>query len=434
MRILLLVLICFLFNQKGFCYNLEFFKRFNDNFLDCYIEKALNNNHELKQANYKLEQFQGNVRTQLAHELPQASVSANYLGAHFPNNDADFFLLKQNSFVLPLRASYEPDFLLKNRDKTKSAQKLYRAQIANCDGVYISLLSNVASTYINILLADYLIEKQLEIISSKALNLGFNNRKFAAGIIDAIELSDYIRDLDSEKMIYENLVKNQKTNLYNFSLLLGESAENIDEIKRAKLEDFEYCENIPEIINSDLIYSRPDVIEIENKLKSAKIDLRVAKKDFFPSFNITGFLIFDTAGKGNFFSWESSFALLLAGLTQDIFKGGEKIANLKIKKARYNELFEEYKQIDLNAIKEINNALNLIKQDTKTQAISNNQVNVEKSNVVVQNKKLNRGIIAKTDYLDSKVRLNQKQQIQALVKTMRLNDYLTLYKALGGQL
>ena len=153
-----------------------------------------------------------------------------------------------------------------------------------------------------------------------------------------------------------------------------------------------------------------------------------------PSFNITGFLAFDTAGSGNFFSWNSSFAYLIAGLTQDIFKGGEKIANLKIKKAKFLELMEEYKQKDLNAIKEINNSLNLIKQDKKSEKIYKSQVKKEKENFLASTKKLNNGVISKPDYLEDKTTLEQTQQLLANAKAMRLRDYITLYKALGGQL
>ena len=163
------------------------------------------------------------------------------------------------------------------------------------------------------------------------------------------------------KSVYFSIIPEKNYYLDDDHLLIDYG--KLEEIMKENLDEFEYIGSIPEIINSDLIYERPDIKEIEEKLKSAKIDIRVAKKEFLPSFNITGFLAFDTAGGGNFFSWDSSFAYLVAGLTQDILKGGEKIANLRIKKARFMELLEEYKQKDLNAIKEINNSLNLIKQD-----------------------------------------------------------------------
>jgi len=318
--------------------------------------------------------------------------------------------------------------------QTKSKKSLYNAQIENQKSVYLSLLGDVASTYINILLFDYLIQKQKEIVADKEQNRDFNKNKYNFGVISFIDLNDIFSELNSQKVLLENLIKQQKTNLYNFALLLGRSAYDSENIERGNLEDFEYQEKIPTCIDFNLISSRPDLIEIENQLKSAKIDITVAKKDFLPSFNVFGFLGFDTAGKGNFFNWDSSFAYLLAGLTQDIFKGGAKIANLKIKKARYFELMEKYLQADLNAIKEVVNALNLIKQDTLAQGYSKNQVDYETKNYLASKRKLKSGTISKIEYLQNKNSLNQKEQLFAYVRANRLNDYFTLYKALGGEL
>lgn len=433
MRILLLILILITKSALAYSVNPEFFTRFNDPCLEKYIYQALEKNHELKQANYKVEQFRQEVRTSLAHELPSLSVSSNYLGAHFPKGD-DNFLIRQNSFILPFSVNYEPDFLLKNRDKTRSKKYLFKSQVANQKGTYISLLTDVASTYVNIILLDYLINRQEEILKNKDSNLSFTFNKFHFGVVDLINLNNSKEELNAQKIIYENLIKQRNTLLYNFAVLIGDSPNNIDEMTRGTLKNFEYVGNIPTEISSDKIYVRPDVIEIENKLKSAKLDVRVAKKEFFPRFNITGFLVFDTAGGGNFFSWNSSFAYLLAGATQDIFKGGEKIANLKIKKARYYELVELYKQTDLIAIKEINNALNIIHHDKKTELEAKNQLEIERKTMNISNKKLKRGVISKTEFLNDKNSFNQQEQLVAGAKASRLVDYFTLYKAVGGDL
>lgn len=436
MRILfLIILINFLYVQiaSANSININFFTRFNDECLQKYIQQALDNNHELKQANFRVEQYRAEVKNAFSKELPELSVSSNYLGAHFPRGDGNF-LLKQNSYILPFRASWEPDLLLKNKDKIRSSKKLLKAQIENQRGVYISLLTDVASAYTNILLYDYLIQKQAQIVADKARYLKYKKAKYDYGTIDITDLNDASIDYELQLILYNNLVKQQKTTLYNFALLIGESAYNAEDFKRGKLEDFEYQQVFPKTIKSDLIYFRPDVIEAEQLLKSAKIDVTIAKKDFFPSFNITGFLIFDTAGKGNFFSWQSSFAYLLAGLTQDIFKGGAKIANLKLKKARYYELVENYKQKDLNAIKEINNTLNLIQQDTISENNTKKQLEFERKNFKSASRKYEQGVISAMDFLDTRNTLHQKEQLLAANKAARIVDYFTMYKVVGGVL
>lgn len=413
--------------------NPDFFTRFNDEHFSCYIYKALTNNHDLRKADYKVEQYRHEIMSAFSKELPSLSVSSNYLGTHFPKNDYNFFL-KSNSYILPFQLNFEPDLLLKNKDKINSTKALYKANVANQKRTYISLLTDVANSYLNILLFDFLIEKQNEILENKKENLKTGNLKFNYGVIDLIDLNNLKEDYNSQKIALENLIKNQKTALFNFCSLIGESAVNYEEIKRGKLRNFEYSETIPTIINSDLIYERPDVIEIENKLKSAKLDVTVAKKDFFPTFNISTGIMFDTAGHGNFFSWNSSFAYLILGLTQDIFTGGRKLANLRIKKARFLELLEEYKQTDLTAIKEVSNALNLIEQDKKAEAETKKQLELQQINFSKSKKKLKFGTISKPDFLDEKTSLNNIEQLYMTSKAMRLSDYFTLYKAVGGAL
>ena len=428
-----LILITLFFNNFAYCYNVDFFSKFNDKCLEDYIIQAIQNNHQLKQANYVLEQYRYNIKEQQSILYPKASVAANYLGSHIPNKDPNF-LIKQNLFILPFFANYELDLLLKNVDKVRAKRKLYEAQKAYTDGVYISLLTDVATCYINLITVDYLIEKQLEIVMAKEKNVDYNQNKFNFGIIGIVENNDYKRDLEEEKIIYNNLVKKQNSLIYNLRLLIGQSADNSDKLYRGKISDFEYIEKIPTSISSDYIYKRPDVIEIENKLKSAKIDVTVAKKEFFPSFNITGLLTFDTSGGGNFFSWGSSFAYLIAGASQDIFMGGKKLANLKIKKNKYYELMENYKQTDLKAIKEISDSLNSIKQDTLAENNSKEKLKIENKNFYSAQRKLKRGTISKIDYVNNKVKLKQSQQILATLKTIRLVDYFNLYKATGGEL
>lgn len=436
-RLILILLILFL-NLKAnatsdIALYLDFFEKFNDCYLENYIKEALNNNHELKKASYIVEQFRQEVKNAFSKELPNLGVSANYLGAHFPKGD-DNFLIKQNSFILPFRVGYEPDLLLKNRDNTRKEKENYKASNFNRKALYISLLTDVATSYVNILLYDYLIEKQQKIIKYKALNKTKNQHKYDFGVINIIDFNDIEKEYESQKTLLNNLIKNKNKILYNFAVLIGKSPNCIGEIKRGKLQNFEFMGKIPNCISSDVIYQRPDIEEIEHKLKASKIDITIAKKDFFPRFNINGFLVFDTAGMGNFFSWESSFAYLLAGLTQDIFTGGKKIANLKIKKAKYCELMEEYKQKDLNAINEVNNALNIIKEDTKSEKNFKEQLRLQKINYVASDKKLKYGTISAIEYINDAIEYYQKEQFLAISKALRLVDYFTLYKAVGGKL
>ncbi len=434
---LLLVFVGFMFAQSCFAVdiqelNIDFFKNFNDENLNCYIQQALDNNHDLKKAGHVVEQYRQQTKYSLGKELPSLSVSANYLGIKVP--ELDNFQLKDNAFILPFMASYEADFLLKNRDKTKAVKKSYEAAQFREKSVYLALLTDVATVYTNILQYDDLIEKQTEVLKNQQEILTRSNKKFERGVINSTELNNAKKMVETSKSNLEKLQKERETAMMQLAVLTGNSSSNIADMKVGDLDNFEYSGNIPEEISSDVIFARPDVKMAEANLEKAKIDVRVAKKEFFPRFNIVGVWAFNTIAPGTFFSWESSLAAILAGATQDIFKGGMKIANLKIQKAKYEELFEDYNQTNLDAVKEVNTALCIIKHDRKIEDNTKSELNYETANFQNAQKKLSRGVISDPEYLMEENKLINSQTNYTQAKTQRIVNYFTLYKAVGGQL
>lgn len=218
------------------------------------------------------------------------------------------------------------------------------------------------------------------------------------------------------------------------AVLSGISAQNAVSLNRGNFTNFEYTGQIPETISSDVIFARPDVQSAEKQLEKAKIDVRVARKEFLPSFNITGLWAFNTIAPGSFFSWNSSLALLLAGATQDLFTGGRKVANLRFQKAKYEELFENYKQTDLEAVKEVNTALCINKYDREVELNTKAKLSLESVNFKNNSKKFARGVISSPEILMEQNKLLASENEYIKTKAQRLVNYFTLYKAVGGKL
>ena len=412
--------------------NVEFFSRFNDKNLEYYINRAIDNNHEAKQASMRVEQYRQQVKSSFGKELPSLSVGANYLGVHVPM--LDNFTLSQNAFVLPFIMNYEADFLLKNRDKTKSAKKSYEISLYDEKTIYISLLSDVATIYTNILEYDELIKISSEIVAIYTDIYNADIRKFDRGIISTEEINISAKNVENAKNELETLKKQQKNLLMQLAVLTGESALNIDCLQRGDMDSFEYSGIIPDEITSDVIFSRPDVMAAEAALEKAKIDTRIARKEFLPRFNITGIWAFNTIAEGSFFSWESSLAAILAGAVQDIFKGGQKIANLRFQKAKYEELFEKYRQTDLNAVKEINTSLFFIEYDTIIENNTLKKLEYEYNNLTAKRRKFERETISTPEYLNNLAGFLEVKKEVYQAKNQRLVNYYTLYKATGGNL
>ncbi len=430
MKHLLRVLLLIFLAAPAFAADGDFFLRFGDDYLSGYVCEGLKNNHDARQAAWKVEEYRQNIKASFARELPRLSVGANYSGVHAPFPGISD--LDKNGFVLPFIASYEPDFLLKNRDRTRGATKDYEAQKFTEESIYISIVSDIATVYINILQYDALIERQEQIVALNNEQVVRACKKFKHGVIDQTSLNAVQKNLETEKNNLDELVKQRQVALTQLALLVGRKPGG--QIERAKLENFEYNGQIPAEISSDVIFARPDVLAAEAQLESANINVRVARKEFLPSFNILGLLTFNTLLPGGFFDWSSTIAFLLAGATQDIFTGGAKVANLKINKARYEQLFEMYRQTDLTAVKEVNDALVIIKTDTRTDNNTIEKLRLQQRDFEDACKKFERGVISVPELLSAQQAFLSMQQSQIRTKSARLVNYLTLYKAVGGKL
>lgn len=412
--------------------NMDFWTKLGDENLCCYIVSAVKNNHDARKASYQVEQFRQKTKVSLGKELPYIAVYPAYLGAQVPK--LDNFELSTNAFILPFILTYEADFLLKNRDKTKSENKNYEIEKYREKAVYIALASDVAALYVNAMKFDKMLDVNEKILVNQKELLRKTKLRYDSGISTKTELNNAEQNiLDLENNITE-IRKNRRDALFELAVMIGENPDCINDLKLADIDDFGKNFEPPECISSDAIFSRPDIMAAEANLEKAKIDIRVARKEFLPRFNITGVWIFNTIAPGTFFSWEASLASIMAAAGQDIFTGGRKIANLKIKKLEYERLFEEYKQTDLTAIKEVSAVLCKINDDTSIYKTVYKKSVSENDNYKLTNLRYHEGTASQMDILTNENKIHNISQVIIDKQAQKFIDYISLYKAVGGKL
>lgn len=417
--------------QKIDYVNICWWDNFTDPCLKYYIIQAIENNHDARKASWKVEEYRQNVKYQFGYELPTLSVGSDYIANHLPDT---FAPTKTSIFTVPFYSYYEADVFLKNHDKTKSSKKAYDSSKFQEQSTYISLASDVATTYINIIKFDKQIQIQQEFVNVKFDELSRECKRYDRGVTSVPKLNTTKEGYQTAKSTLDELIKSRDKALDMLAVLIGESPANIASLKRNSWDCFEYKTIIPTEISSDVIFSRPDVLASEADLEKANIDVRVARKEFLPRFNIVGIYALSNLGSSGFGTWNSTVATVFAGAALDLFKGGQKVANLKINKARYEQMFEAYRQTDLNAIKEVNDSLIIIAEDTKTDQNTLTNLQIEQDNNKRACKSYKNGVTSYTDLLQEEEQLLTIEQNQANSKAARLIDYITLYKAVGGKL
>lgn len=408
--------------------NMNWWGNFNDDLLNGYIEKAVLNNYDLKMATINVEEYYQNVRLQFANELPSA------VGGFGPGVfKAPGMTNTSSAFGLPIIVQYEADIFLKNHNKTKAVKKLYEGSKLDERAAYISVASAVGSTYFNIINLDKMISLQEQIVNirQEIYNLMLiRNKEGLTSTADTVKAN---KALVAGQTDLIELKKNREKMLNQMCVLIGESPENANSIKRNSLDSINYQLAIPSEIPSEIITQRPDYMKAELMVEKAGIDVKVAKKEFLPSINILGGALFNAADIGSLFTTKNMLLGVGGGLMTPLFQGGSLIANLKLKKATYERILQDYYKTNLTAIQEVNDALVASRLDKDKMTQTTKQYNLEKSDYKYNEKKFNQGTISKLDLIQYQENLLTIEKLVAQQKVECMTDAISLYKATGSK-
>ncbi|CDE43071.1 efflux transporter outer membrane factor lipoprotein [Clostridium sp. CAG:768] len=408
--------------------NMNWWNNFNDDILTSYIEKAILNNYDLKMATINVEEYYQNVKLQFANELP--SVAAGFGPGWYK---APGSTSTDIGFGLPIIVQYEADIFLKNHNKTKAVKKLYEGSKLDERAAYISVVSAVGSTYFNIINLDKMITLQEQIVKIRQEIYDLMLASNKEGLTSTADTVKANKSLVQGQTDLIELKKQREQLLHQMCVLIGESPENANTLKRTSLDDVNYQLAVPSQIPSEIITQRPDYMRAELMVEKAGIDVKVAKKEFLPSINILGGALFNAGDLGSLFTTKNMLLGLGGGLMTPLFQGGSLIANLRLKKATYERILQDYYKTNLTAIQEVNDALVASKLDKEKMLQTTKQYNLEKSDYKYSEHKYNQGIISKLDLIQYQENLLTIEKLVAQQKVECMTDAISLYKATGSK-
>lgn len=411
--------------------NFAWWEGFNDEYLNSYILRAIEHNQDLKIATLRVEEARQAMKMQFASELPSLSIGASPAVLKLPSERSSI-----GSFAVPVVASYELDLFLKNRDKTKSAKKLWEASKFQEKSAYISIVSAVGTCYYNIVKLDKLISLQEEIIKDRKTIyelMALRNKVGITSTADVVRADKAYVFATSD--MYE-LKKAREIALNALAVLVGDSPNNIGEYKRVSYDDIQVEKSIPDSISSEVITSRPDYLVAEKMVDKSRLDVRVAKKEFLPTIDILGLLAFTSTSLPSLGSMNWTNALAGAGgmVNLPLFTGGRKTTNLKLASNKYQQVLENYQKTNLVAIQEVNNALATLKIDNEKYQKNDLAYKMEQKDYKYTVSRYENGTISKLDLLQKKEALLSIEKMLVSSKVDNQINQIGLYKSTAAAL
>jgi multidrug efflux system outer membrane protein len=411
--------------------NFNFWKNFNDKNLIENINLVYKNNNDLKATNFKVNEAKRLVGMSLANELPQIGFNG-YVGEIFNSSDEVFGNItipdySEAHFLLPLTLNYEIDIWGKNHLKTKSWKKQLSMVQEDERAVYISLISNFATNYYNLIKADKLIDYQKALINNQEKIVNSVKKRYEIGTATITDVIFTEKTLTYMQEELNNLLEKQDVLENQMSVFLSD--RGFEKINRTKYDDIKVSLVIPEEISTDVIKHRPDVAKSELQMEKIGIDVKIARKEILPTFTINGNLGF------NMYSRHSSSKFLSnLGIVPniDLFTGGRKTQYLKLQKDNFEIALQNYEKTTLKSIQETNDALYNLKSTNKNYSLVTKRLNVDNVDYAYTLLREQAGTADNLDILFKKEQqlITQKQEVS--LKINEIISAINLYKALGG--
>jgi len=342
-------------DQKNSFGDEEWAKVYRDPELQDLIRKALANNYDVRIAARRILEQDAQVRITRSQQFPTVTIGGTGIGATLPNSLGTQLPNPLVAGSFSLSASWVPDFWGLYRKQTEAARAQLLAQTWAQRAVQVTLIQQVATSYLQLRALDRQFEITRETLKVRQDSVDLTRKLESGG---SVPLSD-VRQ--SEQLLYtaaaeipqlEEQIQQQENAL---AFLLGENPRHI--IHEAPNALAPPPQDLPVGIPSQLLERRPDIQQAEATLIAANAQIGVARAQFFPNLSISGSggvggstlsAIFDPAGKTIYG---------IGALTQPIFEGGKLRGQLQLSQQTKEEMVLNYQKTIAGAFRDVSNAL-----------------------------------------------------------------------------
>ncbi len=338
---------------------------FHQSELQDLIRTALANNYDLRIAAQRVLEASAQVRITRSQQFPQISVGGSGIGAQIPSGSFGTAIESPLALgSLNLSAAWTPDFWGLYRKQTQAAREQMLAQTWAQRAVRMTLVAQVATTYIQLRALDRQLDiaKQASKVRQNSVEL---TRKLEqagdAPMSDVRQAEQLLFTATSQIPAIEQQIQQNENAM---RLLLGQKPGPTPHADADAL--IPPPADLPTGLPSQLLERRPDIQQAEAQLRAANAQVGVARAQFFPQLSISA-----SGGTGG-----QSFADLvdasagtvygIGSLAQPIFQGGKLRGQLQLSKEQKEEMVLNYQKTILGAFRDVSNALIAAKKQRST--------------------------------------------------------------------
>lgn len=327
--------------------NMPWQQVFTDANLQSLINKALENNTDLKNAQESIEQSNSTLKAAKLAYLPSLALNAQGTISSFDGNKA------VKTYSVPLVASWQLGLFGSIRNAKEQAKSLLWQSSAYKQSVQTQIVANVANLYYTLLMLDEQLRTTRETAELWDKNVKAMEAMQKAAMVNTASVEQSRANLLQIQATIPQLQQSIRETENSMCKILGEQSHAIT---RSTLAAQQLPAQMSAGVPVQLLSNRPDVKAAEYSLRSAFYNTNAAYSAFYPNITITGQAGW-TNSSGMIVNPGKILATAIGQLTQPILSQGRLTAQLKIAQSQQRVAANTFTQTILNAGAEVSNAL-----------------------------------------------------------------------------
>ena len=399
---------------------------FQDPVLKSLVDEALENGFDARRAAARVEEARALYGIARSEFLP----TAGYQGAwertrpdQFQNPSGE----TQTKWTANVGFGWELDVWGRIRRLNEAAKAQYLATEEARRGVFLSLVSDVATAYFELRELDAELEIANRTTTAFQDTYDLFSRRLEGGAASALETARAEASLGQVAAQIPEIERAIVARESQINLLLGRHPQPVPrEGPSTPLPP-----EIPAGLPSQLLERRPDVRQAEQLVVSANAEVGVATAAFFPTLSLTGLFgnvspeLGDIVSKGK--TWNVG-----AGLLGPLFQGGALKRNREAAKARWEQARVEYEATVTRSLAETSTALVARTKLVETERQRARTVQAYREAVRLASLRYRSGLSAYFEVLEAQQQLFPAEIGLAQTRRDHLVAVVSLYKAVGG--
>jgi len=346
---------------------------FTDPQLQSLIEKALENNTDLRNAALNVKMMEDMLQVAKLAYLPSVAIAPQGTISRVQMDGAT----ATKTYQLPVSASWNVDLFGNILSQKRSAQVKLLATRDYQVAVRTKIICGIANLYYTLMMLDEqlaivtdmeslvketwdMMKLQMELGRARSTSVQSAESSYYSVQAQAVDLRRQIREMEN-----------------SMSLLLNEAGHKIE---RGSFYNQSLPQKFSAGVGIQLLSNRADVHAAEMSLAQCFYDVETARSRFYPSISVSGTAMF-TNNLGAVVNPGKWLLSAVGSLTQPVFQHGQIVAGLKVAKAQEEQAFNTWQNLVLKAGNEVSNALLLYNSSDEKSQLEAKQVEVLTKNV-----------------------------------------------------